>query len=234
VQAKGERRLIMLRSLNDLRGYTLRERDGDMGIADDFLFDDHRWVIRYLVADTGTWLPGRLVLISPYAITAADWLGGWLALGLSKDEVEHSPDVSVDKPVSRQIEEELAKHYTWPAYWLARPPESPDVTQMVRGDSALRSAKEVTGYRIEAADGRVGHVEDFVVDDEDWSIRFVVVDTRDWLPARKVVIAPQQIQRVNWSDQKVHFPMTREQIKNGPEYDPAITVRREDEKVHPR
>jgi len=219
----------MLRSTNDLRGYKLREKDGDIGIARDFLFDDRAWVIRYLVADTRTWLPGRRVLISPHAIAGTDWLGGWLDLDLTRQQVRNSPDLGEDLPVSRQLEEKLARYYAWPRYWLSRPPESPEMTRMVKGDVCLRSAKEITGYHVEGADGRVGHVEDFVIEDDDWSIRFVVVDPRDWLPAKKVVIAPQRIERVNWSGRTVHVARTREEIRNGPEYDPAMTVRREDE-----
>ena len=82
----------------------------------------------------------------------------------------------------------------------------------------MRSAAHVTGYHIEAKDGEIGHVEDFIIDDETWEIRYMVVDTRNWLAGKKVLIAPRWIDRVSWNDSKVYVSLSREAIKNVPEY----------------
>jgi len=74
-----------------------------------------------------------------------------------------------------------------------------------RDDPHLRSTRQVTGYHIHATDGELGHVEDFIVDDENWAVRFLVVDTRNWLPGKKVLLSPQWIERVEWADSSVHF-----------------------------
>ena len=63
-------------------------------------------------------------------------------------------------------------------------------------DVHLRSANKVTGYRIGATDGDIGHVEDFIIDDETWEIRYMVVDTQNWWPGKKVLVAPQWIGRM--------------------------------------
>jgi uncharacterized protein YrrD len=97
------------------------------------------------------------------------------------------------------------------------------------GDPNLRSMKEVIGYHIRAADDEVGHVEGFFVDSADLKVRFMLVDTRNWLPGRHVLVSPQWIDRVSWHDSMVYVNVTREQIEASPEYSPVEPVTREAE-----
>ena len=69
---------------------------------------------------------------------------------------------------------------------------------MGQNDPHLRSSAAVTGYHIQATDGDIGHVEDFLLDDRSWTIRFMVVDTTNWWAGEKVLIAPAWIERVDW------------------------------------
>jgi hypothetical protein len=225
----------MLRSIESLVGYTLRARDGEIGQVHDFYFDDQTWIVRYLVADTGNWLVGRRVLISPFALRQPDWAGQAFPVNLTKEQVKASPPIDTDKPVSRQMEEELHLHYGWPPYWGAA--EGLVAAQMMaqateqaagrEGDPHLRSVREVSGYRIQARDGEIGHVEDFIAKDETWTIRYMVVDTRNWLPGKKVLVAPTWIDEVDWARESVHVGLLRETIQNSPEYDPSLPVNRE-------
>lgn len=243
----------MLRSTNDLRGYSLRATDGEIGSVDEFLFDDEQWAIRYLVANTGGWLTGRLVLISPIVLGQADWEARTLAVALTRKQIEQSPDIATDQPVSRQREAELAQYYDYFPYWGGAglwgpgmvpyalggpvvPPVAPPAgttaterevasTPTEHGDQHLRSTREVTGYRIHARDGEIGHVGDFIVDDETWAIRYMIVDTRNWWPGKHVLVAPQWIGAIDWDTSTVEVDLLRETIKQGPEYDPAILNR---------
>jgi hypothetical protein len=226
----------MLRSLNDLRGYAVHATDGDLGPVRDFLFDDHGWHVRYLVVDTGKWLPGRKVLVSPTSAVEADWTTHRIATALTKQQVEESPDIDTEKPVSREMEEKLIAHYSLPVYWgpMGMPATmSPKALAQGGGVAtethgpALRSAKEVTGYYIETDTGNVGHVEDFIVNDGNWKIQYMVVDTRNWLPGRKVLVAPDWIESVRWTESTVHVNLTSDEIKDSPEYDPSSPVNRE-------
>jgi len=230
----------MLRSVDKLFGFEVRASDGDAGTLDDLFFDDRRWTVRYLVVDTGPWLAGRRVLLSPIAADRPDFVLLTLPIRLTKELIQSSPDMNLDRPVSAQKFEELHEHYGWPAYWAGSPvlgtptlgaypliyaqtaveqegeePESPP------GDPHLRSAKEVMGYHIQARDGEVGHIEDFFVDEDDWCIRYMLVDTRNWLPGRKVLVSPEWVEKVVWEEAKVHVDLTREQVKGSPEYDVA-------------
>jgi hypothetical protein len=76
----------------------------------------------------------------------------------------------------------------------------------------------VSGYHIQAADGEIGHVEDFIIDDETWTIRYLRINTLNWWPGKKVLISPLWIQRVSWAESKVFVNLSREAIKKSPEY----------------
>jgi uncharacterized protein YrrD len=244
----------MLRSADKLKGAALVATDGAIGEVDDFYFDDERWAVRYLVVNTGTWLAGRTVLVSPISIKQVDVPTNQIFTSLTQRQVENSPGLDAHQPVSRRQEAQLLGYYGYPYYWgspflwgaaaypaaLAVPPSPggevaassatrarPQEEEEESEDSHLRSMKEVTGYYIQAADGEIGHVEDFVVDDETWAVRYVVVDTRNWLPAKKVLVARDWVERVSWDERKVFVNLTREQVRNSPEYDPSALITRE-------
>jgi len=232
----------MLRSLNEMVNYVLSATDGDIGRCKDFLFDDEFWTVRYMVADTGKWLPGRKVLISPISLEEPDWLKRLFTVNLSKEQIESSPPLDEHAPVSRLYERKYFGYFHWPYYWtggdvwgaVPYPPSAPiEYPENIEEDepdprkSHLRSIKEVKGYYIHATDGEIGHVDDFILDYETWAIRYLVVDTRNWLPGRKVLISPSWITSVSWVENRVNVSLTTKEVKESPEYDPAQPVNRE-------
>jgi hypothetical protein len=247
--------ILMIRSVSELKGYTIEASDGDIGEVLQFYFDDEKWTIRYLVADTGGWLTGRRVLISPAALGRVDWNSRKLHVNMTKERVENSPSIDTDRPVSRQQETEYYNYYGYPYYWSgpyvwgpvpypAYAPVAPANTASPAGapgtvereavearkrseDVHLRSTQEVINYYIEANDGDIGHVEDFLIDDESWTVRYVVVDTRNWWPGKKVLVSPEWIRSVSWSDSRVYVDLSRDKIKNAPEYDPSLPLTRD-------
>lgn len=228
----------MLRSIDELIGYTIEARDGDIGKVSDFLFDDEKWVIRYLVANTGNWLVGRKVLISPAAFYGKPrWENEKFPLVITKQMVEESPDISKDEPVSRRKEAGIVAYYHWPIYWYPVVQKGTggegkhEAQDEESGDSHLRSVWEVEGYHIEARDGSIGHVADFIIDDERWEIMYLVIDTRNVLPGRKVLVSRLWIHEVSWVGSKVAVDLTKEAIKKSPEFDPSAPVNREYEEV---
>jgi hypothetical protein len=232
----------MLRSLKELFYYTLASKDGEIGRCKDFLFDDRFWTIRYMVAETGKWLPGRKVLVSPISLGEPDWASRLFPVRLTKKQIEDAPGLDQDAPLSRQYEIAWSQFYGWPYYWggphawgsapnpgmIFNESLSEKQSGEVKSENDnLRSADEVIGYHIQATDDEVGHVEDFIVDDATWTIRFLVVDTRNWLPGKKVLIKPSWVESVDWVERKVNIDLPRETIKNSPEYDPSMPVNRE-------
>lgn len=236
----------MLRNLNSFKNHTIEARDGELGKTHDFLFDDESWAIRYMVVDTTRWLPGRKVLIAAHEIGQPDPDSSNVPVELTKERIKSSPDIDTDQPVSRQQQQDLHHHFGWPYYWMqpaplggamATPPpaavipeqtiEAPETELGDPGDPHLRSAREINGYQIEASDGRMGHVEDLIISDEDWVVRYLVIDTRKWWPGKKVLISPEwRVGQFDWTERTVSIDLTREKIKAAPEYDPSEQIRR--------
>lgn len=233
----------MLRSVKEMMGYKLATTDGPIGKVKDFLFDDTHWTVRWMVADTGNWLPGKKVLVSPIALGEPDWNTRLFPVRMTREEVEQAPHLDADAPVSRKYEKQWFDQYGWPYYWggagVWGPAAAPgDLFSRKEKEEALggspeasgevlRSTDEVLGYHIHAKDGDVGHVEEVVLDDTVWTIRYMVVDTRNWLPGRKVLIAPSWIDSIQWADRKVTVDVTREAVKDSPAYDPSVPVNRD-------
>lgn len=234
----------MYRSLKSVQGNHLNARDGALGAVNDFYFDDQSWTVRYVVADTGNWLPGRKVLISPSALGQADWASRMIPVALTKTQIKESPSIETDRPVSRQEEEALSSYYDWPMYWNASamaanvgyakspaPVVKPsEKTAGEHNDNHLRGYNEVVGYHVRARDGKIGHVEDMVIKEEDWAVSYIVVDTRDWWPGRKVLMLPMWVMGISWDTSTVQFDLPKTVIAEGPEYDPAAPINQQYEK----
>ena len=230
----------MLNKVKTLKGYKLDSLDGEFGEVKEFYFDDQHWTVRYLVANARNWLMGRQVLISPYALVAAIKAEHHIAVDLSKKQIEECPPLNSDKPVSKQFEQSFYGHYGYPVYWgglyswgyypypvhdseLWKQPTQSEKTW----DHNLRSTDEVSGYHIQGTDGEIGHVEDFIIDDATWAIRYLVVATRNWWSGKKVLISPQWIDSVSWDESKVFLNLSREAIKQSPEYTEESLITRD-------
>lgn len=231
----------MLHSANALRGFAIAARDGELGSLRDVYFDDAEWKIRYLVVNTGGWPSGFDVLLSPMSVLAEEWDRRALRVDLTIQQIKNSPGIDTAKPVSRQYEEEFNTYYGYPFYWAGphrgaavypgviekKPLEDADVLairnrleeERAHADPHLRSCAEVVGYHLHATDKQIGHVEDFLFDQTDWSIQLMVVDTRKWLIGKHVLMSPRQIERVSWEDRTVFVNVTKEQVEHSPEYD---------------
>ena len=246
----------MLRSLHDLEKCTIGATDGDIGHVKDLYFDDHAWAIRYLIVETGSWLASRKVLISPISIRKADWAAHKLPVAITRDQVERSPDIDTDQPVYRRHEVQYLGYYGYPAYWggtglwggdMVPFDMAPGQAELPLGvaareraiagaeaererhrddDPRLRSCEAVVGYDIQATDGGVGHVEGFLIDDETWAVRYLVVNTSNWWLGHKVLVAPHWIGGVHWSDRTVTVDLSRETVKAAPPYDPSAELDR--------
>ncbi|OFZ53327.1 MAG: hypothetical protein A2428_10265 [Bdellovibrionales bacterium RIFOXYC1_FULL_54_43] len=244
----------MLRPLRSFTNATVKATDGEIGSVEQFYFDDQKWTIRYLVINTGGWLTGRKVLISPIAVGRMEPMPETIRISLTRKQIEGSPNIETEKPVSRQMEMKYHDYYRWPYYWtgagiwgmapypagmLGQVPISPTQPDPLsdsskeQGDDHLRSTHAVTGYRIEASDGRFGHVEDFIIDDESWSIRYLIIDTINFWPSKSVLISPQWVDSISWAGRKFRINVTEDKIKKAPEFHPNTPISREyEEKLH--
>jgi len=242
----------MLYSMKDIQNYKILAEDGEIGNVHEFYFDDELWIVRYLVVDIGGWLSNRKVLIAPVALRHPDQEAQKLPVKLTKAQIEHSPDIDTNQPVSRQHENALREHYGWPRLdelggglleeqHFGIDPDS--ISAMIRAreknqknnnqaqDPHLQSSKEVEGYHIKAQDGNIGHIDDFIVSTDTWHLRYLVVDTGNWLPGRKVLISPFWIEEIKWAGSQARVNLSKEAINNSPEYNPEKLVQREYEEA---
>lgn len=204
----------MLRSMKNFGDFGLRATDGEIGSVQEFYFDDKSWTIRYLVLKTHKWLPGRVVLISPSSLGTPDWERKVIPVSLTKSQIEQSPLLDDHRPITRKNEEELRKYYGWTDYWN-------------NVDLNLQSSNDVMSFKISARDGALGKVADFILDDTNWRIRYMVVDTNEWLPSKKVLLSLDWIDQIVPEGKKVRVDLLRKQIEKAPEYDEKTIVSRD-------
>lgn len=250
----------MLQSVKDLYDVAVEGTDGSIGRIVDLYFDDQAWTVRFLVVETGEWLEGRKVLISPMATGETNWGRRLLPVSVTREQVRGGPDVDSHKPVSRQHEIENYAYYGYPYYWggsgiwgdgmrprmmmapyggATTPEEVHQQTEFAqtqadahrkRGDDPhLRSARVMIRYHIHASDGEIGHVDGIIVDDETWTIRYLVVNTSDWWMGHQVLVAPSWISDISWLEATVSVDLSRDAIKHAPAYDADALPDREQE-----
>lgn len=228
----------VIRKMQAVKGFSLKARDGEIGALKQIYFDDRNWVVRYLVVHTGSWLMGREVLISPRSVIQVDEASKRLVVALTRQQITHSPALNSETPVSRQYEEALHRYYEWEPYWLNDPALGPILTadaiepalenrEQPRPELHLRSSDELSGHRVHARDGEIGHVEDFLIDDESWAVRYLEVHTRSWVPGKRVLLAPTWIDAIDWLTGELCVRLERAAIQKAPEYDPSLLVDRD-------
>jgi hypothetical protein len=225
----------MFRTGRQLRGCSLQAKDGEIGRVQDLYFDTLYWGLRYFMVNAGKGLRRHFVLISPESVHAPRWDQHLLPVDLTQEQVRHSPDWERDQPVSRQYEAALRKHYAWPPYWgsfygaggIGSPPISATSLAAgsvqdieLEGDPHLFSAEDVIGHHVEASDGEIGHVDDLLLDDQRWTIRYLIIATRNWWPGKKVILSPWWASELDWSHRKICVDLKREAIKTSPSYNP--------------
>ena len=242
----------MLFNASAIKGYAIAASDGDVGKVVDILFDDAGWQIRWVVVQTGGWFADRKVLLPTSALGHADQLAQQFSVKLTTQQVKDSPDVDTALPVSRQMEADLYGHYGWVPYWggslfmgtygyaggldgfWTNEPTSDERlrTEAINArrdsyDAHLRSVNALIGYHIHATDGAIGHIEDMLIEEGDWSIHYLLVDTHNWWQGKRVLISPRTVRDVAWTHSMVNLGVDRDSVRNSPTYDPEMTIDRD-------
>src|SRR5689334_13252355 len=212
----------MLRSTRALEGARIHAIDGDIGHVEQFYFDDRNWRINYVVTNIGNWLHGKLVLMSPEAITSINGdREPIINVALTQEQVRRSLDAQTHRPVYLQQPHDYYLYLGLPHYLNFTGMSDP------HSDPHLRSTKIVGRYHIMAVDGEIGHLEGFVIDDETWTIRYAMADTRNWWPGKKVLLATEWIYWISWAESNAYVGFRRERILNAPEFHPERPLTRE-------
>ena len=204
----------MLLLTRQMMGASIEASDGKVGKLCDLLFDDQTWNVRDLVLTAGSWLNRRRITLPPDVVEHKDWADHRLSIaGLTRQQVIESPGSETHLPVGPAALEE-ATVVDWDVYWI----NLLEHPWQVSDDPHLRNTVEVIGYHIRCTDGPIGHITDFVVDDEAWTIRYLLVDTRNWLPGKHVLVAPSRVDDIDGHRREVRLLLPRETVKCSPQY----------------
>jgi len=235
-------RLNRLVNLNTITTYALEAVDGEIGKFEEIYFEDSYFMIRYLVVNTGRWLSGRKVLLSPFTVGEVDNQKHTIFIELTQEQIERSPPIESNQPVSREYEINYFKYYGWPPYWENTPwpitpsipppsalwPEENKKLNFRPNENHLRSSKEIHGYGINAKNGNFGHVKSFIIDTQYWTIRYLEIDTHKWLRGGKdILISPAWITQISWPEHSLSVDLSREVLQQAPEYDEKQPISRE-------
>jgi sporulation protein YlmC with PRC-barrel domain len=183
----------MLRGVSDLRRLTIAATDGNLGSVVDLCFDDRSWTVRYLVVDAASWFPDRWMLISPISVRSWAQDPSTLRGALTKSQVKISPEGHI--PNGRP----------------EKPPQPYALEHVIKGraraggEAHLQVATAAIGYTIQTEDGTIGHVQDILVDDQAWAIRYLLVDTTHRWAGKRVLVAPEWLTHVSWDESKTFF-----------------------------
>jgi hypothetical protein len=222
-----------MKTLEHLRKCKLQATDGEFGRVRDILIEQKTWTARWLVADTGDWLLGRKVLISPLSLGEPDMEKNVLPVKMTQDEIESSPPLDEDAPVSRSYEQSYFSHYQWPAYWyggmlwgqMNHPTSlnmSPDAEQdntfdppssVEEDENPLRSGHELTKYQLVSGEDKLGVVEDLLLNDQDWSVKYIQFDTRKWFHGLTLHVSPEKIHDISWADHCLYTDVSSEELE---------------------
>ncbi len=231
----------MMINISELLGYVLHLKDGELGQCEDFLVDDRGWDIRYMVADTRKWLTGRRVLIAPSMLMEPEWSGRRLPVNLTKEQIRGSPPLHENDPVTDEYEIMWFDYYGLTEYWVEEDKigmaENPTALPVARKEGTggknanekrhLLSVKEIAGWHTMASDGEIGHLADFLVEMKSWKVRYAILDTRNWLPGRQVCVSVYCVEWVDWARKEIGVRLTREAVKESPEYNPFVPMTEE-------
>ena len=224
----------MLHLAHKITGATVKGTDGEIGTVEDFYFEEDRWTVRYLLVDTGKYFSGKRVLISPMSVRDG-WGRTGIRLGLTKDQVWNSPEFKEEEPWTHTGESHVLAYYGYPDYWGAGsiwgnydspaalgdappPAEAAPASKGIDPEARhLRSIKKSTGYHLHARNGEIGHVDDFLIGEESWRIRYLLVDTSNWIGGRSVIVSPETVEGIDKEKGELHVAVDRDAIKKAPE-----------------
>ncbi|WP_053217097.1 PRC-barrel domain-containing protein [Virgibacillus senegalensis] len=229
----------MLYYASSLSDYQLKATDGELGKVKELYFDDKQWVLRYFGVDTRKWLPGKKVLLSPRSLQTVDDENRVIELSSDKETVRNSPSLDETSPLTREYEMNLTRYYGWAPYWtggfLWGREDVPLVGAVTNSEQAIdiqenreeTLAEELTHnlreideliekFTVHASDGKIGSINDVLLDGESWKLRYLVVKNSQDFSWKYSLLSPDWTQSVDWVDYNLYLDVTRETVKNGP------------------
>lgn len=221
-----------MHSVEGCSGSRMLATDGMLGRVVDLLFDEDKWVIRYLVVGTGDWLGKRRVLISPYSVRFMDTGSKMIVVSLTRNQVAESPETPAPSAMTRKEELRYCTYFGYPAYWPCVtywPWGAMPTAEGIVGDralvgqaascvpaqesSGLHSCSALNGYAVDGEDGSLGRVDDLFFEERSWAIRHIVVVAGSWLASRRLRLAPEWLHDVSWTERRFAVGLKRADLR---------------------
>ncbi|GGD02692.1 hypothetical protein GCM10007216_36830 [Thalassobacillus devorans] len=249
----------MLYFASTLKNYNIQANDGELGKVKDLYFDDKKWTVRYLVADTRKWLPGKKVVVSPSGVKAVDTGEEVVHVENNKEDIRHNATLEEKQDFSYEKEMELSDTFGWKQYWAgeflwggyltpmdpveepARAAEPQTTQEPPINDNVhdrkdkLRSSESIKGEFkhgvVHGENGKIGYIKDLMIDEGTWRIRYLLVDTSEWSTNERVLLSPDWLQSVDWLTNDFYIDLKLETIEDGPNYEKDQTVTKEFEEM---
>lgn len=246
----------MLISLREVTGYEMHSRDGKIGIASDFLFDQKSWFIKSIVDKSGKVFSKEL-LFSAGSIGGLDMQEKILHMDLDNEQIKHSPRLTVRDVLNPERflpmdDNKVVFHSDWLNNWnsmrltvlgkqkkyattkilnssdLLHQEAMKDASLFVRNDDeeipTLQSSAMTFGFKISSRNGDMGYMQDFIVNDEDWSIKFLVINTKRNFSGKKILVSPEAIDWISWRRKHVSVDMEKEKLAGCPHFDMSFPL----------
>jgi uncharacterized protein YrrD len=191
----------MLWNIKELSGYNVKATDGEVGKVHDIIFDKRDWAIHFLIVDLGDWV-----------LDTGDWIPGRQVLVSSTAFGQPNKAIRL-----------------FPVTLTKGGVEHNPGVEIIRQDGSdprFYSMKSILGRHIQANDGEIGYAEDIIIDDERWKVHFIVVNTGNWWPGKKVLVAPIWISLIALDEPRIYTKLTQETIQNSPEFNTSTMLDR--------
>ncbi len=227
----------MFISIKSIGAYSVHCTDGELGVLEAFHFDDRTWSIRYLVININSLLNPKRVLLLPTAAYELSWSDHSIKVNLNKKQVMNATPYSADLPVS--VQHELLDRKNFHTLYLSDPwsgsvlpmwfPNTDKAGELVEviGDEDLRCTSMTIGYKVMASDKQAGKVVDMILDDHEWKIKYLVVDTNGFLPLGDVLLSVKHVDGFVTDDEIISIDISSDELKHCPKYDSNAPVNRD-------
>jgi hypothetical protein len=215
-----------MKTLRRLEGFRVLGEGETLGKVMDAYFDDHVWAVRDLVV-AGSGRHARLWWLSPHSILRIDQRRRTIETTITAAQWRTTAPDEPDTAIPRATWTGLLKYYGFPYSWRGLDRAvAPRVPSSSGPELHLRSERRFRHYLVHALDGELGHVEDLLVDEHSWAVRYLVVDTRRWRPGGRVLLAPEWVLYVSWLEQSVHTSLEQKTVRTAPPYDRRTRIDR--------
>jgi len=198
--------------MNSLVGDRIIAEDGAAGTALDFTVNCVNWHISELVTSVGSWWRSYEVRIPRVSLQRPVGATGMLPVSLTKKQIKESPTTGDSGAFQREMKNDLLA--------VGVPVPELSTPQPIRWNT-------IVAYRAHVLDGPVGTLRDLILDDENWHIRYLVVELALEGTSHQTLVSSDWVSSIHPDKSSVSLNLSIRELIGSPEYDPKVPVNRD-------